>query len=159
MKNNFLLSLIIYIFLSSVLFANEFRFEAEKIQIIKDQNLILAENGTAFSEDSNIEIEANKFEYDKEKNLLKAFDKGTALIKSDNLKIQFDLMEVDQKKSIIKATGNVKIYDEKKELIIKTNSIVYDKIENIISSKSKSFLTDKLKNVFRTDNFQYEIII
>ena len=34
--------------------------EAEKIQIIKDQNLILAENGTAFSEDSNIEIEANK---------------------------------------------------------------------------------------------------
>ena len=76
--------------------------------------MILADKGKAISKDNDIEIEANKFEYNKEKLFLKAFDNGVALIKSNNLKIKFEIIEVDQKNSIIQAKGNIKIYDEKK---------------------------------------------
>ena len=43
-------------------------------------------NGKAVSADKNIEIDSLKFEYDKQKNLLKAFD-GSALLKKKILKL------------------------------------------------------------------------
>jgi LPS-assembly protein len=157
MKNNFFLFFLIFLFSNCLSVAEPFKFEATDIEIADNGNIIYANKGRAFSFDNNLEIEAEKFEYLKKLDLLKAYRNGTALIKSENLKIFFDEMIVDQKNSIIEAKGNVKIYDNKKDLLIETSLVTYNRINNILNSNTKSILTDKSKNIFDVDNFFYEI--
>ena len=157
MKNNFFLFFLIFLFSNCLSVAEPFKFEATDIEIADNGNIIYANKGKAFSFDNNLEIEAEKFEYLKKLDLLKAYRNGTALIKSENLKIVFDEMIVDQKNSIIEAKGNVKIYDNKKDLLIETSLVTYNRTNNILNSNTKSILTDKSKNIFDVDNFFYEI--
>ncbi len=155
MKNNILI-LIIFLILSSKSIAESFKFDTSNIEIKDNGNLILAEKGKATSLDNNLEIEANKFEYLKELDLLKAYGNGLAFILSQNLKIQFDEMIIDQKSSLITATGNIQIFETKKNLSIQTNKINFNRKDNSISSNISSTLIDKNKNVFNVDSFFYE---
>ena len=124
MKNKFFINLLVYFFLSSAIFAEPFIFKTTEIQIKNDGNLILAENGVAFSSNKNLEIQAMNFEYYKEPDLLIAFN-GVAFIKSDNLEIEFNKIELNQKKSTLIAKNNVKINDIKNDLTVKSNLITY----------------------------------
>ncbi len=155
MKNNILI-LIIFLILSSKSIAESFKFDTSNIEIKDNGNLILAEKGKATSLDNDLEIEANKFEYLKELDLLKAYGNGLAFILSQNLKIQFDEMIIDQKSSLITATGNIQIFETKKNLSIQTNKINFNRKDNSISSNISSTLIDKNKNVFNVDSFFYE---
>ncbi len=155
MKNNILI-LIIFLILSSKSIAESFKFDTSNIEIKDNGNLILAEKGKATSLDNDLEIEANKFEYSKELDLLKAYGNGLAFILSQNLKIQFDEMIIDQKSSLITATGNIQIFETKKNLSIQTNKINFNRKDNSISSNISSTLIDKNKNVFNVDSFFYE---
>ena len=157
MKNNFFTVLFIYLLSIGISFAETFKFETSNIEIVENGELIYANKGKAISSDNNLEIQADKFEYIKKIDLLKAFNSGLALIKSENLKIEFDKMIIDQKNLIIKANGNIKVYQMEKGLIIKTSSIIYDQKNNILSSSTKSILTDSHKNIFNVDSFYYEL--
>ena len=90
------------------MFAETFRFESSNIEIQDNGDLIYATKGRAISSDNNFEIEADKFEYIKKNDFLKAFQNGLVLIKSENLNIEFDEMSIDQKSLIINANGNIK---------------------------------------------------
>ena len=142
--------------MSSKSIAESFKFDTSNIEIKDNGNLILAEKGKATSLDNDLEIEANKFEYLKELDLLKAYGNGLAFILSQNLKIQFDEMIIDQKSSLITATGNIQIFETKKNLSIQTNKINFNRKDNSISSNISSTLIDKNKNVFNVDSFFYE---
>ena len=157
MRNNFYLSLLFLLFFNFNLLAEPFKFETTDIKIVDNGKFIYASEGKAISFDENLEIEAKKFEYNKELDILKANDNGTGLIKSENIKILFDEIIIDQKKLLIDAKGNVKIYDNIKGILIETDAITYDKGNNILKSINKSTLTDKIGNVFYVDSFIFEI--
>ena len=79
MKNKFLKSFLIFLFICNTSLAEQFKFETSKIEILENGNLTYAENGKAFSLDGNLEIEAKKFELKRDLNLLSAFQ-GTAFL-------------------------------------------------------------------------------
>ncbi len=155
MKNNLYFLIILFTFFENLSFAENYRFETSKIDIVNDENKIIATDGTAYSNDNNIEIKAKKFEYFNEIDFLKAFS-GSALIKSDNLVINFDQIELDKNNSIITASGNVKIIDTDKELEINSKRIIFNKDQGIIQSPDDSILKDKFKNIFETKSFSYD---
>ena len=157
MKNNLLKIIILFfLFFTKVSSAEQYRFETSEIEIIDNGNVINASNGSATSNDGDIQIDANKFIYLKNSNLLKAFN-GIAFIKSDNLKIEFDKLELDNLNSILTASGNNKIYDLENEISIKTDLIIFDRNSNIIKSPNESILSDKLNNIFDSQSFEYDI--
>ena len=155
MKNNLYFLIILLTFFENLSFAENYRFETSKIDIVNDENKIIATDGTAYSNDNNIEIKAKKFEYFNEIDFLKAFS-GSAFIKSDNLVINFDQIELNKNNSIITASGNVKIIDTDKELEINSKRIIFNKDQGIIQSPDDSILKDKFKNIFETKSFSYD---
>ena len=155
MKNNLYFLIILFTFFENLSFAENYRFETSKIDIVNDENKIIATDGTAYSNDNNIEIKAKKFEYFNEIDFLKAFS-GSAFIKSDNLVINFDQIELNKNNSIITASGNVKIIDTDKELEINSKQIIFNKDQGIIQSPDDSILKDKFKNIFETKSFSYD---
>ena len=158
MKNNYFIFIIfLTLFFSKLALADELIFETSELEIVDNGNLLYATKGKAFSPNKNIEIEAQKFEYNKKLDFLEAFD-GNAIIKSDNLKIKFDKLELDRIDSTLTAKGNVEIFDIIKELLIETDLVVYDKKISTLKSSTDSILTDKDNNVITSKNFEYLIL-
>ncbi len=156
MKNNIILTFIVFFLFIASSFGEPYRFETAEIEIVDSGNFIYAKNGKAFSEDGSLEIEAKNFEYSKASKTLKAFN-GNALIKSENIKIDFKELILDDQNSIITARDSVKIFDLKKELTITTDLIIYDQKLNLIKSSTKSIMKDKIDNVLDAHAFEYDI--
>ena len=96
MKNNFLKFLFIYLLLISSSLADQFIFKTSKVEIVENGNLIIAKDGEAISNDGNLVIDAQEFEYNKSLDILDAYN-GTAHLKLENLKIEFGKITADQK--------------------------------------------------------------
>ena len=133
MKNKLIIFFLLYSFLFNHSIADQFRFETSEIELIDKGNLVYATNGKAISADGDIEIIAEKFEFLKIEDILKAFN-GTAHFKSDGLKVKFDEIVLDQKNLITNINKNVEIIDLKNKLTIETDSITLDKRKNILES-------------------------
>ena len=156
MKNKFFIFIILIWTFANISFAENYRFETKKIEVINNDNKIIATDGTAYSKNNDIVIDAKKFEYLNDEDLLKAF-KGSALIKSKNLEIKFNKIELNNKNFIITISGDVIIIDTKKDLRINSSLITYNRNSGIIESPSKSTLKDNLENVFETESFIYNL--
>ncbi len=157
MKNNiFFITIIILLFFFKNAHSEQFEFETSDIEIVDGGNIVYASNGKAISIKNNLEIQAQKFEYFREKELLIAFD-GTATLKLENLKIEFNKITIDQKKFLIIAKNNVKIIDIDKKITFESNSIIFDQKSKILTSKTDSILKDKYKNNFLTKSFEYNL--
>ena len=113
-------------------------------------------NGKAVSADKNIEIDSLKFEYDKQKNLLKAFD-GSALLKKENIKIDFKEIKIDQKNLIISTKKKTKITDIKRNLSLESVDVNFDKEEKILESDTKTTLKDSFGNLILTEYFHFDM--
>ena len=156
MKSSFYLIFLINFFFCNILFADQFRFDVTNIEMIDDGNTILASKGKAYSSDNDIVVDAKRFKYSKDLEILRAYN-GVAFIKSNNIKIDFNELELDQKKSILTATDNVKIFELNKNLVIETEKIIYNKEKNFITSDTKSVLTDKSNNIIKSETFHYNL--
>jgi len=157
MKNNLIIFTIFFYFFYNIAFAESFTFKSSNIEIKDGGNFILASDGEAISADENFIIKANKFEYLKDKDLLRSFGNGTAIIRDNNLVIKFNELESNQNGSLTKLSGNIKILQSEKGIIIETDSVLYNKLDGILESQTKSTLKDKFNNFFIVDNFFYEI--
>ena len=109
MINKQIILILISIFFCNFASANTFKFETKNLQIFKEENKIIAGKGKAVSSDNDLEINADKFEYLKELDILKSNGNGSAFKKSKKLSIKFNEAIFDQKNSSIEAKGNVKI--------------------------------------------------
>ena len=67
MRNKLIILTIYFVFFHSINFVYAFKFETESIQIFKETNKIVANNGKAVSFDNDLEIYANRFDYFKDK--------------------------------------------------------------------------------------------
>ena len=65
MKNKIIIAVVIFfqIIFSSKLLAKEVNFQAKEIEILKDQNLTIAKNGTAIIKDDGVIIKGEIIEY------------------------------------------------------------------------------------------------
>ena len=141
----------------SMAIADSFNFETKNLEIFKEKNQIIAGKGKAFSSNNDLEINADKFEYLRDLDLLKTDGNGKAIIQSKKLIIKFDKALFDQKNSTIKANGNVKIHQTDKNFFIESEKIFYDQLNNLISSNTKTILKDNFKNTYIVDSFIFEI--
>ena len=155
MKNKFL-SILFFLLINfnNLLFAQEFIFEASKINVLDDGNTIIAEKGSAIFPKKNLKINANRFNYNKIDLILIATS-GTAKFSTENLEIKANKIYFDEKTSVLKATGNVEINNYSKDINIKSQNIIYDIPNQIINSKSSSLIKFDLGNQIKFNTFSY----
>ncbi len=158
MKNNFFTFLVLGLFyFSSNASSDSFNLKSKKIEILKEENQIIAYEGEAISSDKNLQIKSDKFIYQKDLDLLKSLGNGQALIISEKIKMKFDNAIFDQKNQNIKANGNLEIFQDDNKFIIKNDEIFYDLKNNIISSNKTTKLEDDKGNTHFVDSFVFEI--
>jgi len=157
MKNR-LLFLLFFLFvnLTNNIFANEFTFDVEEINISNSGNIINGSNGTARAIDSSLEIRADQLVYNKDLHTLDAI--GNVLVKDfDNgLEIKADQLMYNENISTLNAIGNVLVKDSTNKFFLKSQKIFYDIKNQQISSKSKSRFEDILGNLILSKDFIFK---
>ncbi len=157
MINKIFFLIISLIILCNTAVAETFVFETKNIEILKEKNQILAGKGKAISSDKDLEINADKFEYLKDLDLLKTNGNGKVFKRSKNLIIEFESAIFDQKNSLINADGNIRIKLVDKNFTIETEKILYSQSDDLIESNTKTILRDNLKNTYTVASFKFEI--
>ena len=158
MKNSILIILVIFfqiLFLNKT-FGKEIEFDASDIEIINNQNLTIANNGTAKIKDDGVIIEGVKIEYFKDKSLILV--RQGKITKIDiNLEIKSDAIRYRIKDGEINFINNVKIDDKKNDLIILSQKISYDLSDQKILGEGNNKITDNFENIYQVNEFEYSI--
>ncbi len=158
MRNKLKFIIVICFFLkTSFALSESFTFKVKNIEIFDKGDLVNAYDGSAISNDANLEIISNKFVYTKSLDILNTFGEGVARINSEKLIIRFDNGIFDQKNLYINASGNVEILKTDGEYILKSDEIFYDQKKRIISSDKTTKISDNNGNIHYVDDFIYEI--
>ena len=148
MKNNFKLNILIIFMIFFILnysFSNEtFIFDITEIEIKDNGNKYIGKNkGIAKSLDGTT-IEANNFEYDKNKNILISSGQVKVYDPGNNVVIYSDKITYFKKDEFILAEGNSKAIDS--EVEIESNNFEYDKLKEIIHAKGNVIINNKKEN-------------
>ena len=152
MKNKLIIFFIILLQISlfNKTLSKEIEFNSSDIEIINEDNRIIANNGVATIKEDEIIIEGVKIEYLKDQSLIKV-EKGNISKIDNSIKINSDIIEYDIKNSKIAFSGNVKIQENLNNLIVRSNKIIYDVNRQIISSQSDSEILDNHLPVLSSD--------
>jgi hypothetical protein len=126
MKNKFLFILFLFISIGLNSIADDKRFEVSNIELANGGKIVIASDGKYISKDRKFEIEANKFIYNKEENLLTIFD-GETKNNSDNFIINFNKSTYNEIDLIFSAEGSIVINDYINNLLIKSEKIIFDR--------------------------------
>ncbi|WP_440633935.1 LPS-assembly protein LptD [Candidatus Pelagibacter sp. HIMB1485] len=139
---------------------------SNKITYKKNEELIFSE-GDSKAIDSDVQIDAANFEYNKIENIIyakgnvkinnkkenyliysdnatykkklgKIFTKNNSKAISEGVFIDAQIFNYDQNLKILNAKGNVKIDDKIENIVINTDSITYYKLDNRILTKGKT---------------------
>jgi LPS-assembly protein len=158
MKNKIIKLLIMIVIVSSFsskLFADEFSFNVTEIQIYNDGNLIKGINGgTVTSNNNTVTIEADYFEYDKLKSILKANGNvvATDIIKNTIIKTNELFYIKDEEKLFTNGVTNVNVSNK---YFIKTKNLFYFRNTSILSSDNKTTIKDTINNSYLLNKFTY----
>ena len=159
MKNkNFFLVFFLFSFLIFLnnSFSEEFYFETPEIQTFENGNLLKAPKGGKALTDNNIEILADKFEYNKITSRLIA-KKNVVIIDSLNkVIIKANKIIYFKKKEKFLTEGKTEITVEDK-YIINSTDVVFLRNEKQISSDKQTSLIDNKNNFYTTKKFRYLI--
>ncbi len=158
MKNRFKLLVIIFfsIFIFEKSFSDELRFEASKIELLENQNIIKASEKIKIFLNNKTEINAEKFIFNKKKSI-GTVEKNVKIIDSLNdLKIHTQKIEYNKKEEIIKSNFPTKVI-YKNNYVLDLNNFIYDRKKSIITSNTPSFLKDNLGNEFSVNEFIFQI--
>ena len=186
MKNRFLFILFLFISISLNSKADDKRFEVSNIELSNDGKVVIASDGKYISKDRKFKIEANKFIYNKEENLLTIFDgetknnsdnfiinfkkstyneidlifsaEGSIVINDyiNNLLIKSEKIIFDRKKNFLLIEGNVEVHEIVNDYRYKSEKITVDRTNNIIKSETKSIIQDKFKNILSVNKFELD---
>ncbi len=158
MKSSILIILIIFyqvLFLNKS-FGKEIEFDASDIEISNNQNLTVANNGTAKIKDDGIIIEGVKIEYLKDKSLI-IVSKGKITKVDISLEIKSDTIRYQIKDEKINFENKVKIHDKKNNLIIFSDKINYDLNNQKILGEGNIKIIDEFENNYMVNSFEYSI--
>ena len=149
MKNKIIIFVIIFfqIIFYSKLLAKEVDFQAKEIEILKDQNLTIAKNGTAIIKDDGVIIKGEIIEYFKNKSLL-IINKGKISTTNKNFEINANVIEYKIDESNFDFKNKVYLKDNVNNLIIESNKINYNLNSRKIISQVYSEIFDEFNNIY-----------
>ncbi len=158
MRNSFLVILVIFfqVLILNKTFGKIIEFDASDIEIVNNQNLTIANNGTAKIKDDGIIIEGVKIEYFKDKSLI-LVRQGKIKKIDINLEIKSDTIRYKIKDGEINFINKVKIDDKKNNLIILSQKINYDLNGQKILGEGNNKITDNFENTYQVSEFEYSI--
>ena len=148
--------ILLQIIFASKVISEEIEFKATDIEITNDQNLTIANNGSALIKDDELIVEGKKMKYFRNESLLIIYE-GLISSLDQNFKINSNLIEYKIKNSEINFSEKVRIIDKSNNLLINTNTIKYDVKKQEIVGQSNSEIKDKLGNIYQVKNFNYSI--
>ena len=148
--------ILLQIIFASKVISEEIEFKATDIEISNDQNLTIANNGSALIKDDELIVEGKKMKYFRNESLLIIYE-GLISSLDQNFKINSNLIEYKIKNSEINFSEKVRIIDKSNNLLINTNTIKYDVKKQEIVGQSNSEIKDKLGNIYQVKNFNYSI--
>ena len=134
--------------------SEEFIFEGEEIEILNEGKKLVSKKGVRVTTNDNVEIVADEFEYDKDKNELLLI--GNILIENPKDKTNIKANKIKYFKSLEKIVtyGDTKI-DVNNNYTIDSNDVIILKKEGTLSSFKKTTIKDKYKNNFTSDEFMF----
>ena len=158
MKNKIIIAVVIFfqIIFSSKLLAKEVNFQAKEIEILKDQNLTIAKNGTAIIKDDGVIIKGEIIEYFKDKSLL-IINRGKISTINKNFEINANIIEYKIDESNLDFKNEVYLKDNVNNLVIESNKINYNLNNRKIISQVYSEIFDEFNNIYKVDGFEYSI--
>ncbi len=159
MKNNFIASLLFFflIFFNFLkVNSNELKFEASSIEIIDKNRIVIAKDGVKIFAENEIEIDADKMRYDKEKNFLNASGNIKVKNKINNIEISSNNITYDRNKEKIVSSGNVSIKFED-EYTLDTEEIIFLKTSGEILINNLSKIKDKFQNEIEFEELNYNL--
>ncbi len=128
--------------------ANEqFNFDITQIEIQDNGNKIIGSKRGTITSDDGITITANKFEYDKNRNLLAAEGNVEVKNKFENYDIFSDDILYFKNKEIITTNGKTKIFFQSK-YEVETSNLNFLKDNLLLSSNKKTSIIDNINNTF-----------
>ena len=161
MKSKYIIFLILIIFWDQkYAYPNDmqtFKFDTKNIQILNEGNLIKSDHGIAYTNNGDMEINADNFEYVKDKDNLRSYGNGLIKIKSKDLEIKFQKSIIDKQNSIIELENKIEIFNTKEKFIIKSEKILLNENKNLIKSDRQTFIEDRFNNFYKVDNFEYNL--
>ena len=159
MKNKikiFILTCFIFFINLEKVYSEQFNFEAKKILIEDNGNILKAKNGVEITADNGIKIIANNFLYNKTNLVLIVEGNVEIYSQRNDLKIFGEKFTYEKNNEKIFSESDVSaILDGKYNL--KTQELNYLILEEKIFSNKKSVLTDDLNNTVESDNFYFLI--
>ena len=145
-----------FITFSSILYAEEFKFDASEIEILNNGNLLKAKNGVGIEIDKNIKISAENFTYDKTSSILEVAGNVEISDLINKVFIVGKKFIYNKKDNIITSRENTEIIVDNK-YFINTKNITYFRNTKKISSNTLTKITDLSKNIFKTEKFSYDL--
>ena len=153
MKTKFKIKVLIIflILLSTNIKAETILFDSKNIKIEQEGNMIFATKGIAKIPSKNLEIEGDKFIYDKLNSELTVFDNVKYFDNEKNITIESQKLLYNEIKNILFSQSETYINVENKYHINSTN-VLFDRNQNKISSNKFSKINDNRENIFEFKN-------
>ena len=160
MKSNlvfkFIFFLIFYINFSNS-YSEELKFEAQSIEIIDKDKIIIAKEGVKILSGDEIVIDADQMRYDKEEKFLKASGNIIITNQIENIIILSDNITYNKNTEKIISSGNVEIKFQD-DYTLKTKEIIYLKNSQEILINYSSKIRDNLGNEIEFKQLNYNAI-
>ena len=147
MKNNFLIKIFLFLFLSSNLNAANLEITSSEVNLNKKESKINFKGNIKAKDESNNILTAEEANYSKEDDLLNSIG-STKIITSENYFFESENVIFDNKNKIIKSDFPTKIIDPDGNIIL-VNMFNYNSIKNVLFSKGDIKLEDKKKNIYK----------
>ncbi|MDC3186405.1 hypothetical protein OA962_00295 [Candidatus Pelagibacter sp.] len=141
----------IYLIIFSLLSLNvnsseQFSFDVTQIDIIENGNKFIGNKRGTITSNDGIIINADKFEYQKKLNILKANGNVKIVDNINRYEIYSNHITYDKKNNFIFTDKNSKAFDLKNNFEIFANSFEYNITENTIDAKNNARIENKIKN-------------
>ena len=152
-----LISIITFIAFTNMLFSQEIKFKAEKMEVGENGKLIIGYNSNTDIPEDNINIFSKKVEYNKNKSLVTFTDNVFFYDKKNNIVIEGDKIIYEKNKNLIFSEGPTK-YNIDDKYDIKSENTYFDRSKKIIFGDKEAIIEDKEKNIFKLKE-KYKILI
>ncbi len=148
MKNKMLRIILIlfFVFYSNAYSSEQFNFDITEVEILENGNKFVGTKRGKITTDDDVIIDANKFEYDKNLNILNASGNVKISDKLNNQLIYTDKIVYKKNENIISTKGNSKAIDLNDNIVITAKFFEYNKLENIIIAKENVVIENKIED-------------
>ena len=159
MKNNFLKTIIVIFFLSSVFLSadDDLIFESKSLEILNSSNEIHAKNGVEVTNNSGLEMFAETGIFKKIEEIIELNNNVSVIDKNRNIKISSEKVLFNNKlNSILSEKRTIIFFNDLYK--IEADDINFDRNNSIISSKKKALITDNFNNKLNLTGFELNLI-